>query len=87
MKQVYSLYNPIHTSDSNVIRPQFESDNCDKSASFTLQGGRGSSTTVFFVFVYMIQKSSEYNQRCSKIVEADVIRQKFQMQFELLNPN
>ncbi len=37
--------------------------------------------------VYMIQKSSRHNRRCSKIVEADVIRQKFPMQFELPNRN
>ncbi len=34
-------------------------------------------------FVYVIKKSSEHNQRRPKIVEADVIRQKFQMRFEL----
>ncbi len=35
----------------------------------------------------MIQKSSERNQRGSKIVEADVICQKFRMWFELPNCN
>ncbi len=35
----------------------------------------------------MIQKSSKHNQRCSKIVEADTIHQKFQMRFELPKRN
>ncbi len=35
----------------------------------------------------MFEKSSEHNRICSKMVEADVIRQKFQMQFELPNHN
>ncbi len=33
----------------------------------------------------MIQKSSEHDQRCSKIVEANAICQNFQMWFELPN--
>ncbi len=62
-----------------AIRTRFERGNCDEpvsviAGSFTLQGGRGGSTVVlFFGFVYIIQKSSEHNQRCSKIVEVDLV--------------
>ncbi len=80
-----------------AIRTQFERGNCDKPASvvansFTLQGGRSGSTAVrlslqWQSFVYMFKKSSEHDRRCSKIVKADAIRQKFQMWFELLNRN
>ncbi len=58
------------------------------SSSFTLQGDRGGSTAVrlsflWQSFVYMFKKSSEHNWRHSKMVEADAIRQKFQMWLEL----
>ncbi len=89
------MKSPIHTNDSNMIWPQFESSNCNKpepapvvAGLFTLEGGRGGPTTIlFFGFVYMIQKSSEHNWRRSKIIKADAIYQKFQMQFELSNRN
>ncbi len=57
----------------------------ERTWSFYTPCDRGSF--FFFGFVYMIQKSSEHNRRRSKIVEADVIRQKFQMRFELPNRN
>ncbi len=38
-------------------------------------------------FVYMFEKFSEHNRRRSKMVEADTIRQKFQMRFEFPNRN
>ncbi len=73
---------PVHTSDSRVVT-------VSNLRLYTLvRSHYKAAETVWqrfflFCFVYMIQKSSEHNRRCSKIVEADVIRQKFQMQLEL----
>ncbi len=75
---------PIQTSNSNTIWPRFKSGNYDEPASvvagsFVLQGGRGCSTVVPFLFWFclhyqdIIQKSSEHKRRRSMIVKLDLV--------------
>ncbi len=71
---------PIHISDLATIRERYHDKQQPASVvagSFTLQDGRGGLTAFFFClffgFVYIIQKSSAHNWRCSKIVDVDLV--------------
>ncbi len=79
-----------------AIRTRFESSNYNEPASvvailFTLQGSRGGLTAVCLSFIILVALFCLHVRKIlraqPKVVEADLIRQKFQMWFKLPNRN